>query len=95
MSELETTEGLSFAVSFLFLGKLLLVLFLIFLVTLLTPKLAALIDRHRGQKERPGEDERLYQVRSVFEPAPDDEKPTKTLFPEVQEHNKTTRNEDK
>ncbi len=95
MSELETTEGLSFAVSFLFLGKLLLVLFLIFLVTLLTPKLAALIDRHRSQKERPGEDERLYQVRSVFEPDPDDEKPTKTLFPEVQEHNKTTRNEDK
>ena len=95
MSELETTEGLSFAVSFLFLGKLLLVLFLIFLVTLLTPKLAALIDRHRSQKERPGEDERLYQVRSVFEPDPDDEKQTKTLFPEVQEHNKTTRNEDK
>ena len=95
MSELETTEGLSFAVSFLFLGKLLLVLFLIFLVTLLTPKLAALIDRHRSQKERPGEDERLYQVRSVFEPAPDDEKPLKTMFPEVREHNKTTRNEDK
>ena len=95
MSELETTEGFSFAVSFLFLGKLLLIFFLIFLVTLLTPKLAAFIDRHRNQKERPGEDERLYQVRSVFEPAPDDEKPTKTLFPEVQEHNKTTRNEDK
>ena len=94
MFDIEVSKGIT--ISFLLFGKVILILLLVYVLALLTPKIAKAIDREteKRRKERPGEDERLYQVRSVFEPAPDDEKPLKTLFPEAQENNKTTRNED-
>ena len=50
---------------------------------------------YKKKKTKP-EDEHLYQVQSPFEPHPDDEKPNKTLFPELQEmkNNTTNGNED-
>lgn len=75
---------------------MLFVLLLIYLIAVLTPKLAKKIDKasEKAKLNKPEEDERLYQVRSVFEPSPDDERPLKTLFPEVQEKNNITRNEE-
>jgi len=96
--KIENANGFSVTVSFLFLGKMLLVLLLIYVIAVLTPRVAGKIDAasEKSRKNKPEEDERLYQVRSVFEPAPDDEKPAKTLFPEAQEMQKNNkiRNED-
>ncbi len=96
MFTIEASDGFSVTVSFMFLGKMLLVLLLIYVIAVLTPKIAGKIDAasEKSKRSRPAEDERLYQVRSVFEPSPDDEKPDKTLFPEVQEKSNKTRNED-
>ena len=45
----------------------------------------------KSKKKKPAEDERIYQVRSVFEPSPGDEKPEKTLFPEIKEMEKNVK----
>lgn len=89
----------SVTISFLFLGKMMLVMLVIYLLAILTPKIAKKIDSsiENTHKNKISEDERLYQVQSVFEPHPDDEKPNKSLFPEVSEEKKyiiTDRNED-
>ena len=83
-------------ISFLFLFKMLLILFLIYLLAVLTPKIAKKIDSASEKKKTKPEDEHLYQVQSPFEPHPDDEKPNKTSFPELQEmkNNTTNGNED-
>ena len=98
MLKIENANEFSVTISFLFLGKMLLVLLLIYAIEVLTPKIAKKIDAasEKSKKNKPADDERLYQVRSVFEPAPDDEKPTKTLFPEAQEmqKNNNSGNED-
>ena len=95
---IENGNDFSLTISFLFLGKMLLVLLLIYLIAVLTPKVAAKIDKasEKSKKKKPAEDERIYQVRSVFEPSPEDEKPEKTLFPEIKEMEKhhNSRNED-
>ncbi|MCQ2465736.1 MAG: hypothetical protein MJ095_09150 [Oscillospiraceae bacterium] len=93
---MNSADGFSVTVSLFFLGKMLLVLLLIYLIAVLTPKVAGKIDKasEKSRRNKPEEDERLYQVRSVFEPSPDDDKPAKTLFPEVQEMNNNIRNEE-
>lgn len=78
-------ENQTLTISFLFLGKMLLILLLIYILAELTPKIAKKIDASAKKKKKTPEDERLYQVRSVFEPHDDDEKPDKTLFPELKE----------
>ena len=83
-----------FSVPVLFLLKMLLIMLLIYVLAVLTPKLAARVDaflKKRNKNSTP-EDERLYQVRSAFEPRPDDEKPNKALFPEIQEIEKNKKN---
>ena len=94
MFDIEVSKGIT--ISFLLFGKVILILLLVYVLALLTPKIAKYIDSKTENKKKnePEPDERLYQVRSIFEPAPDDEKPLNTLFPEAQENNKTTRNED-
>lgn len=94
--KIAAADEFSVTLTFWFLGKMLLILFLIFLIAVITPKIAGKIDRaaEKSKKNKQEEDERLYQVRSVFEPSPDDERPLKTLFPEVQEKNNITRNEE-
>ncbi len=74
---------LSVTVSFAFLGKMLLVFALIYIMAELTPKIAKKIDSKAPNKK--DDDPRLYSVRSAFEPREDDEKPNKTLFPELKE----------
>ncbi len=74
-------------------------MFLIYIITELTPKIAAKVDdlQKKLDKNREPEDERLYSVRSAFEPRDDDTKPDKTFFPEIQKKdsdNKSNRNED-
>lgn len=58
------------------MGKMLLIFVLLYVVTLLTPKLAKKIDAlsQNSRKKRQEEDQRLYSVRSAFEPRPDDDK---------------------
>lgn len=82
---------LSFSVIIVFLGKFILILALIYLVVLLTPKAASKIDSWSAKKKnsRKEEDERLYSVRSAFEPHPDDKKPDRTFYPELKDRNKS------
>ena len=90
----------SVTISFAFMGKFLLALLIIYVLTELTPKIAAKIDssREKSEKKKPSEDERLYSVKSAFEPHDDDEVPDKTFFPELKKNNKSAnksnRNED-
>ncbi|MDO5560401.1 MAG: hypothetical protein Q4F95_12490 [Oscillospiraceae bacterium] len=76
---------ISFGVIFGFLGKFILILALIYLAVVLTPKAAAKIDSIAAKKKKTKapEDERLYSVRSAFEPRPDDKKPDRTFYPEL------------
>lgn len=79
----------------LLIGKILLVFLLMYVFTLLTPKIAAKIDKaaEKEKQKKENEDPRLYSVKSAFEPHDDDEPPNKTLFPEIEE-NKINRNEE-
>ena len=72
------------------MGKMLLIFILLYVITLLIPKLAKKIDTlsQNNKKKRQEEDQRLYSVRSAFEPRPDDEKPDKTFFPELKKNQK-------
>ena len=74
----------SFTITFEFLGKILLIFFLIYIITELTPKIAAKIDqlREKSEKNKEPEDQRLYSVRSAFEPHDDDPEPDKTFLSE-------------
>lgn len=58
----------SVEISFAFLGKILLIFLLIYLLAELTPKIAKKIDTHIEKHKKSPEDERLYSVRSAFEP---------------------------
>ncbi len=82
----------SVEISFAFLGKILLIFLLIYLLAELTPKIAKKIDAHIEKHKKSPEDERLYSVRSAFEPHDTDEKPERTFFPELKEHQKNQDN---